>query len=630
MELLRELTHLQESRGCLDDAALREVSARRGVPLYRLEGLVGFYPHFRRTPPPRVSVRICRDVACAMAGCASAMAQLRARLGMRDDVEIVEASCLGRCDAAPALTINDVPLAPRTLAELEHVVELIESPEKLPADEPTTTPRRWKCDPYAAGVTTDELRVTNSECGVRNAESPEHAAIPVEHSALRTPHTALPSSSLVARHSSLYGTVRSLVESGADVREACLAPLKAAGLRGMGGAGFPTGRKWELVAAEPAMPKYVICNADESEPGTFKDRVILEELPHLVIEGMLLAALTIGAERGIVFLRHEYTRERKALERALHDARTRGILGENAAGSGRAFDVENFVSPGGYILGEETALLEALEDRRGEPRIRPPYPGQRGLWGQPTLINNVETFALATSIVHRAALESDELRVTSAECGARNGESPQDVALPVPHSELRTPHSASPSLLLSSLVTRHLFKFVSVSGDVERPGVYEIPLGTPVRELIEMAGGMRDGRALKAFLPGGASSNFLTADHVDTPLDFDAMRQAGSMLGTGAVIVIGAGRDLYEIATNLVRFFRNESCGKCVPCRLGTQHAVALLEDVRAGHADAAQLATLVDLGATLEQTSICGLGQVAINPILSLLKHFPEAAPHG
>ena len=235
-----------------------------------------------------------------------------------------------------------------------------------------------------------------------------------------------------------------------------------------------------------------------------------------------------------------------------------------------------------------SALLEALEDQRGEPRNKPPYPGTHGLWGKPTLINNVETFALATSIIHHGA-EWWQKQADNDFAG---------------------------------------LKFVSISGDVENPGVYEIPVGTTVRQLIEIAGGMQDGQSLKAFLPGGASSNFLTAGHADTPLDFETMQQAGSMLGTGAVIVMAQDRDLFTLATNIVRFFRNESCGKCVPCRVGSEKAVKLLEGVQAGTAGPDELAVLAELEETLQQTSICGLGQVALNPILSMMKHFPDETP--
>ena len=536
MRLLRELMQIQHERGFIDDVALRDLSSRERVPLYRLEGLVSFYPHFRRTAPPAAAVHVCRDVVCSMRGCGELASELRSSLQDNGDVELHEVSCLGRCETAPTVSINETPVPQETVSDFDALLALINEPVESPHDDSPEASPRWKCDPYRK--TADR-----------------------------------------------YGTVKALTAGKDDVSAACIAPLKSSNLRGMGGAGFPTGRKWELVASEQAETKYVICNADESEPGTFKDRVILEALPHLVIEGMLLASLTIGAEQGIVYIRHEYEQQRRALEAEITRAQAAGILGENAAGSGQQFDIEIFISPGGYILGEETALLEALEDKRGEPRIKPPYPGTHGLWGKPTLINNVETFALATSIVHHG---SDWWNEQAA--GNYAG-----------------------------------LKFVSVSGDVAKPGVHEIPVGTTVAELIERAGGMRNGRPLKAFLPGGASSNFLTSAHANTPLDFEAMQQAGSMLGTGAVIVIDDSHDLFALATNIVRFFRNESCGKCVPCRIGSEKAVELLEGVQDGTRDTTELHVLIELGETLEQTSICGLGQVALNPILSMLKCFPE-----
>ncbi len=529
MELLRELLDLQHQHGHLSDRQLEDLARRRGVPRYRIEGLVSFYTHFRRTPPPRRQVAVCRDVVCHMHGCCTLLADLQRLAETDDGLEIVEVSCLGRCDHAPAVAIDERPAGPAASAE------------NLLTDDTVTwrtapTDSDWRADPYDT--------------------ADDH-----------------------------YATLRRLATDQPTLAETCITSLNDAGLRGMGGAGFPTGRKWGLVADESAETKYVICNADESEPGTFKDRVLLATLPHLVIEGMVLAGLTIGAERGIIFLRHEYSIEQQVLQTALDDATDRGILGPDAAGSGRAFEIEIFVSPGGYILGEETALLEALEDRRGEPRNKPPYPGQIGLFGKPTLINNVETFALAVPIVAHGADWWDAQ-------GAEN---------------------------FSGL------KFVSVSGDVNQPGVYEIPVGTTVAELIQQAGGVPDGAAVKAFLPGGASSNFLPAGRLDTPLDFDTIAAAGSMLGTGAVIVISGERDLFDLATNLVQFFRNESCGKCVPCRIGSHYAVGLLESVSDGSAAPDVLDELPALGLTLEQTSICGLGQVALVPVLSMLEHFPD-----
>ncbi len=537
MHLLRELMALQEEHGWLSDQILRELAEKRNVPLYRLEGLVSFYPHFRRQSPKPVNVQVCRDVVCRMKGGPESCQKLRDRLLTRNDIAWEEVSCLGQCDSAPAVMVNGQPIAPRSADNLEAVLSgtgATSDPE--PIESPM--PGAFACDPYEKV----EFR---------------------------------------------YGTVTSLVEKGLDqLGRHCIEQLTNAGLRGMGGAGFPTGRKWEFVAGETSSTKYVICNADESEPGTFKDRVVLEQLPHLVLEGMLLAGLTIGAEQAIIYLRHEYTTARQRLQAAIDDAYGQGVLGKNAAGSGRSFDIELFISPGGYILGEETALLEALEDKRGEPRNKPPYPGQHGLWGQPTLINNVETFALATSIIHHGAEWWDKQGVD----GFRG------------------------------------LKFVCVSGDITQPGVYEVPVGTTVNDLIDLAGGMKDGQALQAFLPGGASTAILPADKADAPLDFDAMQQVGSALGTGAVILFDETRDLFDLATSLVAFFRNESCGKCVPCRVGSQRAVEMLEAVQSGRASASALSLLPALGETLEQTSICGLGQVALTPILSLLQSFPRA----
>jgi formate dehydrogenase/NADH-quinone oxidoreductase subunit F len=365
--------------------------------------------------------------------------------------------------------------------------------------------------------------------------------------------------------------------------EAIIAALKDSGLRGMGGAGFPTGLKWDLVRKEPAQPKYVICNADESEPGTFKDRVILAELPHLVIEGMAIAAAVVGAEEGIVFIRHEYAAERTALARAIEDARRRGVIGEDAFGKGRRFELSIFVSPGGYILGEETALLECLEDKRGEPRNKPPFPGQKGLFGQPTLINNVETFSYAPIIAGRGADAWKAL----GEAG---------------YSGL---------------------KFISISGDVVNPGVYQVPMGTTIGALVEMAGGVSGGRKIYAIAPGGASSNFLRGDAVSAPLDFKALADRGSMLGSGAVLILAEGADIVDLAANVVAFFRNESCGKCVPCRVGSDKAVAILEQAVLGRGSKRQLALLPQLNETMAETSICGLGQVALAPFLSVIKAF-------
>jgi NADH:ubiquinone oxidoreductase subunit F (NADH-binding) len=534
--IIHALNELMDRRGHLADDDLRALAEQLAVPLYRLEGVASFYPHFRRTPPPRAAVSLCRDVACRMAGGADLAARARAALEGREGVEVHAVSCLGRCDAAPAVAVNDHPVPLPPGGDLGPLLAAVDVPPCAHAPpEPTAAPRRWASDPYTAA-------------GDR------------------------------------YGVLRRFVKAGLDA-DRVVAELTSSGLRGMGGAGFPTGLKWKLVRAEPEREKFVVCNADESEPGTFKDRVVLEEMPHLVIEGMAIAALTVGAERGVVFIRHEYGKERVALARALDDARARGVLGASVLGSGRPFEVNLFVSPGGYILGEETALLECLEDKRGEPRNKPPFPGQKGLFGKPTLINNVETFSLIPAILDGGA-EAWKARGAPGFAG---------------------------------------LKLVAISGDVARPGVYQVPMGTPIRALVEMAGGVRDGKRVLAIAPGGASSNFLRDDALDAPLDFKALADRGSMLGSGAVLIVAEGRDLVDLAANVVAFFRNESCGKCVPCRLGSEKAVAILEQALEGRGSRRHLALLPELADTMTQTSICGLGQVALGPFLSVLAAFPD-----
>jgi NADH:ubiquinone oxidoreductase subunit F (NADH-binding) len=375
--------------------------------------------------------------------------------------------------------------------------------------------------------------------------------------------------------------LRELVGGGLSVPEV-IATLKESGLRGMGGAGFPTGKKWELVAAQPDPVKYAICNADESEPGTFKDRQILADQPHLVLEGLLIGMLCVGAEQAWVFIRHEYGPEEQVLRDEIDALRAEGLVGTDVLGSGRTLQVDIFTSPGGYILGEESALIECMEGHRGEPRNKPPFPGVYGLHGRPTLMNSVETFADVPGIVARGAQWWID---------AGLGESVG-------------------------------WKFFAVSGQVENPGVYCVPMGTTVRALLDQAGGMAGGARLAAVQPGGASSNFLTPDQLDVPLDFDTLAAAGSMLGSGALVVIADGTDLLAAATNVLRFFRDESCGKCVPCRVGSTKAHTLLTSALAsGGLDDAGAAQLVELEYAMRKTSICGLGQVALGPVVSVLR---------
>ncbi|MCS6926397.1 MAG: NADH-quinone oxidoreductase subunit NuoF, partial [Candidatus Binatia bacterium] len=361
--------------------------------------------------------------------------------------------------------------------------------------------------------------------------------------------------------------------------------LKDSGLRGMGGAGFPTGVKWEIVKNAASNEKYVVVNADESEPGTFKDRFLMERFPYLLLEGTLLAAYVVGAGQAYIFIRHEYPHQEQALADALQRARAQGLVGAHILGSSFSCDVEIFVSAGGYICGEETALLEALEGKRAEPRNKPPFPGTYGLWGKPTLINNVETLCMVPAILrHGAAWFRRQGRNNSG------------------------------------------LKYLGLSGHVQRPGVYEIPLGVSVREFIEeYGGGIRGGKRLKAFSPGGASSGFLPAEMADIALDFQSLAQVGSMLGSGAVVALAEGTCMLDAALNVLTFFRNESCGKCVPCRVGSEKIVDILERATRGHAASEEIELIGELAETMQLTSICGLGQAAPLPITSALKYFGQ-----
>jgi NADH:ubiquinone oxidoreductase subunit F (NADH-binding)/NADH:ubiquinone oxidoreductase subunit E len=541
--LIPALNAIQERVGWLPREELVTLSREVRRPLYEIEGLVSFYPHFRTEAPRKVEVRVCHDLSCWLRGADERIAQLRQRYGADAEVELVEGSCIGRCEIAPACTVNEAP---------------------TPMDGAVAAVTRAAATAPAA-----------------NGHGNGHDAQPAPAaSGITWPNDPYPAAA------DRYAVLRSVLAGQLDAAD-IIAALKDSGLRGMGGAGFPAGRKWDLVAAQEAAPKYVICNADESEPGTFKDREILAAQPYLVLEGLLLGMLAVGAEEGWVFIRHEYGPEERVIRGEIEWLRAAGLIGPHAAGTGRRLSVEVFTSPGGYILGEESALIECMEGHRGEPRNKPPFPGTYGLHGQPTLMNSVETFAHVTAIARRGA---DWWK--SAGAAGRSG---------AEHSGL---------------------KFFAVSGHVERPGVYCVPMGTTARELLDLAGGVSEGRNLGAIQPGGASSNFIGPDQLDVELDFGTLQAAGSMLGSGAMVVMAEGTDLLAAAVNVLRFFRDESCGKCVPCRVGSAKAHRMLADLLAdggGPADVnADVRELIDV---MRRTSICGLGQVALGPVSSVLR---------
>jgi NADH-quinone oxidoreductase subunit F len=361
--------------------------------------------------------------------------------------------------------------------------------------------------------------------------------------------------------------------------------IKSSGLVGRGGAAFPTGIKWEGAAKAPGTEKYVICNADESEPGTFKDRILLIDDPHRTIEGMCIAAYAIGARKGYLYIRAEYPYIFPILENALHEAREANLLGENILGSGFSFDVEVRVGAGAYICGEETALFESIEGKRGFPRVKPPFPTTHGLFGKPTVINNVETLCNVPLIISQGAAE---------------------------YRTIGTEKSPGPKLFC-------------VSGDVAGPGLYEVPFSITLRELLDMAGGVASKRGLQSVLFGGAAGAFATSEHLDVKMTFEDLRAAGLPLGSGVVMVFDETRDMRDVCKRLGHFFAHESCGKCYPCQMGTQRQMEILDRIAAGRVIEGDLIRLQDVGWTMTDASLCGLGQTAASAVLSAIKLWPE-----
>jgi NADH-quinone oxidoreductase subunit F len=365
---------------------------------------------------------------------------------------------------------------------------------------------------------------------------------------------------------------------------AVIEEITASRLVGRGGAAFPTGRKWAAVAAQPALPHYTVCNADESEPGTFKDRVLMEEDPYAIVEAMTIEGYATGSARGLLYLRAEYPLSAARMTHALANARAAGYLGDDILGSGFTFDIEIRRGAGAYICGEETALFESIEGRRGEPRNKPPFPVEVGLFGKPTAVNNIETLVNVPAIV--------------ADGGAA-------------FAAIGTEGSTGTKLFC-------------LSGAVGRPGVYELPFGATLGELLALAGGVVDGRSLQAVLLGGAAGVFVGPDALDLPLTFEGTRAAGATLGSGVVMVFDETADLVGALVRIAAFFRDESCGQCVPCRIGTVRQEELLARMAAGRPQgslADELALLAELGRAMRDASICGLGQTASTAIESALR---------
>jgi NADH-quinone oxidoreductase subunit F len=571
--LLPALHALQDRVGQISQPGLNYVCRRLSVPPAEAYGVATFYTLFTTTPRPPAVAHVCDDIACRLAGAEAICGDLERALGpagipARDGTMTwLRSPCLGRCELAPAALL--------TVAGERSVRE-----ELAPVD--------------AAGIVG---RLEASLAGPSSgSQAPSPSLAPVTAS---VPQAGQPGLRLLARIGVVdpvslddyraHGGYRALANAVAMGAEAAIREVTDAKLVGRGGAAFPTGRKWAAVATQAARPHYVVCNADESEPGTFKDRVLMEADPFAVVEAITIEGFATGGSRGYLYLRGEYPLAETRLTAAIEAARAAGYLGHDVAGSGWAFDIELRRGAGAYICGEETALFESIEGKRGEPRNKPPFPVEVGLFGKPTAINNVETLVNVLLILG----DGD-----GAGGGAR-------------YAATGTEGSTGPKLFC-------------LCGHVERPGVYEVEFGTTLRELLTLGGGVPGGHGIRAILLGGAAGVFVGPEALDVPLTFEGTRAIGATLGSGVVMVFDETADLVGTLRRIAAFFRDESCGQCVPCRVGTvrqEELLARLADGAGVRTRDEELVLLADIGRAMRDASICGLGQTASSAIESAFR---------
>jgi len=557
-QLLPALHAVQDRIGWISQPALNYISRRLAVPPAEAYGVATFYALYSTKPRPPVVAHVCDDIACRIAGAERICEDLARAVGpageaARDgQIGWLRSPCLGLCDLAPSAMITR-------------------------AGDPATVTTAAPVD--AAGILSrlDGATVIRPPVAARQADAGGLRL-------LRRIGAVDPGSLDDYRAHGGYTALAKALEIGAG---AVIGEVTASKLMGRGGAAFPTGRKWAAVASQPAQPHYLVCNADESEPGTFKDRALLEGDPFATVESMTIAAFSTGASQGYLYIRGEYPEAEARIRAAIDAARGAGLLGADILGSGYAFDIELRRGAGAYIGGEETALFESIEGKRGEPRNKPPFPVEVGLFGKPTVVNNVETLANIPLILE-----------IGGEAYARIG----------------TEGSTGPKLFC-------------LSGHVERPGVYEVEFGATLRDLIDLAGGVSGGRDIRAILLGGAAGVFVGPDAIDMPLTFEATRAVGATLGSGVIMVFDETVDLVDTLRRIAQFFRDESCGQCVPCRVGSVRQEELLARLAAGSTVRSrdeELVLLRDIGQAMRDASICGLGQTASSAIESALRQ-PE-----
>jgi NADH-quinone oxidoreductase subunit F len=537
--LLPALLEAQERYGYISEENGAAIAEAVGAPLADVTGMIEFYSMLHAHPTGRKMIRVCASPICSLKGAHELLDRTRRSLDgdlQAGEVYLEKVECLGLCDHGPSALVDEVPIG--------HA-----SPERI----------RDSVDDFQTQIYGTERVITQRCQSITPTSVDEYVA-----------------------SGGFQGLENALAMTPKEIRTMVDEP----DLMGRGGAAFMTHIKWDSAASAPGHPKYIVCNADESEPGTFKDRVLLEYDPLAIVEGMVIAGRAIGSEQGYIYIRGEYSRAQEIMHQALENASRRGYLGEDILGSGLSFEIEIRSGAGAYICGEETALFESIEGKRGFPRLKPPFPTTHGLFQKPTVINNVETLANVPLI----------LRIG-------------------PEAYRKFGSEGSPGPWLFCL-----------SGDIQNPGLYEITQPVTLEELVfDHGGGIAEGKALRAVLLGGAAGKFVPADNLEIRLTHEDARAANLSLGSGAVTVFDEETDLKSVLVDLAYFFAHESCGKCYPCQLGTQRQLEILDRNLKGNPLQGDSARLSDVGWTMTDASICGLGQTAASAVLSALKHWPE-----
>ncbi|WP_409060653.1 NADH-ubiquinone oxidoreductase-F iron-sulfur binding region domain-containing protein [Streptomyces sp. SYP-A7185] len=610
-QLLPGLHALNDRVGWVSEGGLDYLCRRLMVPPAEGYGVATFYSMFAVRPRPATVVRVCTDLACG--GGEELCGEVSARLDPTSGVAVERSPCLGLCERAPAALVVRAGVPAARFSPTDGSSSNAGRAERSrPGERVSARPAiedelggAGDLRPLVAAQPRDSGRGGSGEKTCVTAtiapaapDTLTHAALDPETAPAEPPAAlAVPQAGQAGQENLLLlGRIGSVDPSSLDdyrahggytaLRHAfaigpaaVIREVTDSGLVGRGGAAFPTGRKWQATAAQPDHPHYLVCNADESEPGTFKDRVIMEGDPYSLIEAMTVAGYATGAHLGYLYLRGEYPRALHRLEHAIAQARARGFLGDDVLGQGYAFDIEIRRGAGAYICGEETALFNSIEGYRGEPRSKPPFPVEKGLFGKPTAENNVETLVNVLPILTMGAQA---------------------------YAAIGTGKSTGPKLFC-------------VSGSVERPGIYELPFGATLRELLTLAG-MPDN--LRAVLLGGAAGGFVRPDELDIPLTFEGTREAGTTLGSGVVLALDDSVPLPRVLLRIAEFFRDESCGQCVPCRVGTVRQEEALHRIveRTGAQAAGDIALLREVGRTMRDASICGLGQTAWNAVESAI----------